>query len=98
MRTKINISSMIPKILQKMGSFCTPNFDLKLSILRWARICPDMPGYARTCGAGRARSKPFPHAPEHRRALVGKAQLPQTTTYYYLLLLTITTTTTTYTR
>ena len=40
---------------------------------------PREPGRARTSDSGQARSKPFPHAPVFRMALVGKAQLPQTT-------------------
>ena len=32
---------------------------------------------ARSSDSGQARSKPFPHAPVFRMALVGKAQLPQ---------------------
>ena len=51
-------------------------------------VGPRVPGRARPGDSGRARSKPFTHAPEHRKALVGKAQLPQTTS-------TTTTTTTT---
>ena len=41
---------------------------------------PVVPGCARWGDSARARSNPFTHAPEHRKALVGKAQLPQTTT------------------
>ena len=40
--------------------------------------CPALPGLARFGDPGRPGSKPFPHAPEFRKALVGKAQLPQT--------------------
>ena len=40
---------------------------------------PAEPGFARPSDSGQARSKPFPHAPVFRMALVGKAQLPQTT-------------------
>ena len=42
-----------------------------------ARACPALPARA---GSGRPRSKPFPPAPDFRKALVGRAQLPQTTT------------------
>ena len=37
-------------------------------------------GRASSSDSGRARSKPFAHAPVFRMTLVGKAQLPQTTT------------------
>ena len=44
--------------------------------------CPALPGLARFGDPGRPGSKPFPHAPEFRKALVGKAQLPQTRIAY----------------
>ena len=50
-------------------------------------VGPRMPTYARLSDSGRARSKPFPHAPVFRMALVGKHNslklLFTTTTYYY---------------
>ena len=62
---------------------------------RVARFCPDLPGFARFGDPGRSGSKPFPHAPEFRKALVGKAQLPQTTTTTTTTTTTATTATTT---
>jgi hypothetical protein len=62
-----------PILGPKKGSSAPP-------ILYDKRRSCDSPAHARVGGATRARSEPFTHAPEHRKALVGKAQLPQTTT------------------
>ena len=64
------------KILTKKA-FCTPNSYCCRWIYRRARLCPAVSGCARWSDSGRARSKPFAHAPVFRMTLVGTAQLPQ---------------------
>ena len=44
---------------------------------------PIVPGLARSCAAIRARSNPFPHAPEHRMAFAWHSQTPSNYYYYY---------------
>ena len=56
---------------------------------------PAVPGRARSSDSGRARSKPFAHAPVFRMTFVGKSQLPQTTTTTTTTTSTTTSTTTT---
>ena len=58
------------------GDSDTPNCELKLSIHRHARTCPDVPDCARLRVAMTLGLKPFPHAPVLRMTLVGKAQTP----------------------
>ena len=48
-----------------------------------ARLCPVVPGCARSSGAIGARSNPTPHAQVHRRTSVGKAQTPSNYYDYY---------------
>ena len=71
---------------RKTRKICTGNFIRKPSILRRARLCPALPGSARSWGAIRPRSEAFPYAPVHRRTSVCSTQTPSNY-YYYLLLI-----------
>ena len=68
-------STKTTDLAQKRGGSSAQTPILKTSI-------PALPGLARLCPVSRCRSKPFPHAPEFRKALVGKARLPQTRIAY----------------
>ena len=80
--TKSFFCDFIPNQKHRFGSKkrCPPR-RLPYGKRRFSR-CPVLPGLARLGDSGRPGSKPFPHAPEFRKALVGKAQLPQTRIAY----------------
>ena len=86
--TKSCFCDFIPNQKHRFGSKkrCPPR-RLPYGKHRFSR-CPALPGFARFGDPGRSGSKPFPHAPEFRKALVGKAQLPQTRIAYSCLLYT----------
>ena len=67
------LASTNPSGALKTGPSLHPQFRL---IFFDPAARPAVPGSARECGAGRARSNPFTHAPELKKALVGKAQTP----------------------
>ena len=73
---------------EKRALLYTGVCELFLSIYRCARLCPVVPGFARTCESSRPDSKPSPHAQVLLKAVAWQAKLPQTTN-------TTTTTTTT---
>ena len=67
------LASTNPSGALKTGPSLHPQFRL---IFFDPAARPVVPGSARSSGAGRARSNPYTHAPELKKALVGKAQTP----------------------
>ena len=74
----VNIDSGVARLCPALPGFAR----LCPALPGSARLCPALPGFARSGDPGRPGSKPFPRAPEFRKALVGKAQLPQTSIAY----------------
>ena len=74
------LPTLVHAILAKKVKSPHPQLSL-ISIDSPAR--PALPGLARLSGVIRARSNPFPHAPEHRMAFAWHSQTPSNYNYYY---------------
>ena len=72
-----------PNFSKKTSKFALSIKKKRYGIHRFACASATLADFAQWCGTTQTRSKPSTHAPEHRMALVGRQQLPQTT--YYLL-------------